>query len=402
MQSGPEVFSAVLFYFCNSFFILRKGCCCTPEYFLPKLNPLCMSKLLKRIFSILLILAVLLLIVGRKAGWFERTDENKTAKTASGPEVLPVNAVVLASGGLSDLIYATGTILADEQVDLSAEVSGRITSIRFTEGSFVKKGDLLVTINDAELLAQQRKNNYTLRLAEEREARQKSLLAKEAVSQEVYDRALTELNTVQAEAALIEAQLQKTRVVAPFDGTIGLRQVSEGAYITPGQRIASLARTIPVKLEFTVPERFSGSVSKGAKVKFSVESIDRQLEAEVYATEPRIDPVTRALTVRATYPNTRGELNPGAYARVEFKLNHLSEAITVPAQAIVPELGGFKVFVYRGGKAETRDISVGIRTNEAVQVVDGLSVGDTVITTGILQVRNGMPVNIDNLTVRNP
>ncbi|MCO5256501.1 MAG: efflux RND transporter periplasmic adaptor subunit [Lentimicrobium sp.] len=361
-----------------------------------------MSKLLKRIFSILLILAVLLLIVGRKAGWFERTDENKTAKSASGPEVLPVNAVVLASGGLSDLIYATGTILADEQVDLSAEVSGRITSIRFTEGSFVKKGDLLVTINDAELLAQQRKNNYTLRLAEEREARQKSLLAKEAVSQEVYDRALTELNTVQAEAALIEAQLQKTRVVAPFDGTIGLRQVSEGAYITPGQRIASLARTIPVKLEFTVPERFSGSVSKGAKVKFSVESIDRQLEAEVYATEPRIDPVTRALTVRATYPNTRGELNPGAYARVEFKLNHLSEAITVPAQAIVPELGGFKVFVYRGGKAETRDISVGIRTNEAVQVVDGLSVGDTVITTGILQVRNGMPVNIDNLTVRNP
>lgn len=361
-----------------------------------------MSKLLKRIFSILLILAVLLLIVGRKAGWFERTDENKTAKSASGPEVLPVNAVVLASGGLSDLIYATGTILADEQVDLSAEVSGRITSIRFTEGSFVKKGDLLVTINDAELLAQQRKNNYTLRLAEEREARQKSLLAKEAVSQEVYDRALTELNTVQAEAALIEAQLQKTRVVAPFDGTIGLRQVSEGAYITPGQRIASLARTIPVKLEFTVPERFSGSVSKGAKVKFSVESIDRQLEAEVYATEPRIDPVTRALTVRATYPNTRGELNPGAYARVEFKLNHLSEAITVPAQAIVPELGGFKVFVYRGGKAEARDISVGIRTNEAVQVVDGLSVGDTVITTGILQVRNGMPVNIDNLTVRNP
>lgn len=361
-----------------------------------------MPKLLKRIFSIILVLAVLIFIVGRKAGWFERNDTNKAAKAESGPEALRVNVVVLTPGGLSDLIYATGTILADEQVELSAEVSGRITSIRFAEGTSVKKGDLLVTINDAELLAQQRKNNYTLRLAEEREARQKSLLAKEAVSQEVYDRALTELNTVQAEAALIEAQLQKTRVVAPFDGTIGLRHVSEGAYVTPGQRIASLARTIPVKLEFTVPERFSGSVNKGAKVKFRVESIDRQLEAVVYATEPKIDPVTRALTVRATYPNTRGELNPGAYARVEFKLNHLSEAITVPAQAIVPELGGFKVFVYRNGKAESRNISIGIRTNEAVQIADGLKAGDTIITTGILQVRDGLPVSIDNLTIQTP
>ncbi len=361
-----------------------------------------MSKLVKRNFSIILILAVIVFIVGNKAGWFERKSGNAGSAQPSGQELLPVQVVVLTASNLSDLIYATGTILADEQVDLSAEVSGRITSIRFSEGSAVRKGDLLATINDAELLAQQQKNSYTLKLAEEREARQKSLLAKEAVSQEVYDRALTELNTVQAEAALIQAQLQKTRIVAPFDGTIGLRQVSEGAYVTPGQRIASLTRTVPVKLEFTVPERFAASVSRGEKVKFTVENIEKELEAVVYATEPRIDPVTRALTVRALYPNTRNELNPGAYARVEFRLHHLSDAITVPAQAIIPELGGFKVFVYRAGKAEARSVSIGIRTNEAVQIVDGLKAGDTVLMSGILQARSGMPVRIDKLTIQNP
>lgn len=357
-----------------------------------------MNKVIKRIISILLILAVLLFIVGYKAGWFSKGTAGEKQERPAGQESLIVNAMILAPGGLSDVIVSTGSIIADEQVDLSAEVSGRITSIRFAEGAHVKKGELLATINDTELLAQLRKNAYTLKLAEEREARQKSLLAKEAVSQEVYDRALTELNTVQAEAALIEAQLQKTRIVAPFNGTIGLRQVSEGAYVTPGQRIASLTRTIPVKLEFSVPERFSQSVTKGSRVQFKVEGIDRKLEAVVYAAEPRIDPVTRALTVRATYPNLSNELNPGAYARVEFTLNHLAEAITVPAQALIPELGGFKIYVYQGGKAAIRNISVGIRTSDKVQVTSGLNAGDTIITTGILQLRDGMTLIIDKLT----
>ncbi|MBW6490078.1 MAG: efflux RND transporter periplasmic adaptor subunit [Lentimicrobium sp.] len=360
-----------------------------------------MNKNLKRLISIIIIVAVLLVIIGNKAGWFSPASPQDQQSKSSGPEALIVSAQIIVPGGLSDVIVSTGSIIADEQVDLSAEVSGRITSIRFTEGAYVNKGELLATINDTELLAHLRKNAYTLKLAEEREARQKSLLLKEAVSQEVYDRALTELNTVQAEAALIEAQLLKTRIVAPFNGTIGLRQVSEGAYVTPGQRIASLTRTVPVKLEFSVPERFSGSVTKGSKVQFEVEGIDRRLEAVVYAAEPRIDPVTRALTVRATYPNSRNELNPGAYARVEFILNHLSEAITVPAQALIPELGGFKIYVYNNGKAALRNITVGIRTSNQVQITTGLNAGDTIITTGILQLRDGMPLTIDKLTNTN-
>ncbi len=360
-----------------------------------------MNKHLKRTLILLVILALLVFIVGRKAGWFEDQKKN-TGPIQSGPEVLSLNAVVLAEGGLTDLIVATGTVLADEQVNLSAEVSGRITSIRFDEGAPVKKGDLLVTINDAELLAQIEKNTFTLKLAEEREARQRTLLSREAVSQEVYDKALTDLNTVQAEASVLNAQLMKTRILAPFSGTVGLRQVSEGAYVTPGQRIATLTRTQPVKIEFSVPERFAGSVTKGSRVQFTIEGNSQTLEASVYAVEPRIDPLTRALTVRALYANTRNELNPGSFARVKFDLNHMENALTVPAQAIVPELGGNKVYVYRSGIAKAVMVSVGIRTSDAVQIIDGLVAGDTVITTGILQVREGMPVIIDQLTTAKP
>lgn len=360
-----------------------------------------MNKHLKRTLILLVILALLVFIVGRKAGWFEVQKKN-TGATQNGPEVLSLNAVVLAEGGLTDLIVATGTVLADEQVNLSAEVSGRITSIRFDEGAPVKKGDLLATINDAELLAQIEKNKFTLKLAEEREARQRTLLSREAVSQEVYDKALTDLNTVQAEASVLNAQLMKTRILAPFSGTVGLRQVSEGAYITPGQRIATLTRTQPVKIEFSVPERFAGSVTKGSRVQFTIEGNSQRLEASVYAVEPRIDPLTRALTVRALYPNSRNELNPGSFARVEFDLNHMENALTVPAQAIVPELGGNKVYLYRSGLAKAVMVSIGIRTSDAVQIIDGLVAGDTVITTGILQVREGMPVIIDQLTPAKP
>lgn len=359
------------------------------------------NKNLKKILVILAILAVLALIVGRKAGWFDG-EKKQSGPAQSGPEALSINAMVVTPGGLTDLIVATGTVLADEQVNLSAEVSGRITSIRFKEGTPVTKGELLATINDSELLALIEKNKYTLKLAEEREARQRTLLSREAVSQEVYDNVLTELNTVQSESALLEAQLMKTRIVAPFSGTVGLRQVSEGAYVTPGQRIASLTRTQPVKIEFSVPERFAGSVKTGSRIQFTVEGNSKTLEASVYAVEPRIDPLTRALIVRALYSNSRNELNPGSFARVEFDLSHMDNAITVPSQAIIPELGGNKVFLYRSGIVKATKVSVGIRTSDAVQIIDGLQAGDTVITTGILQLREGMPVIIDKLTTTKP
>lgn len=363
----------------------------------PSTNSPYMNKNFKRILSITIAVLIILFLVGYKAGWFSAKSMAEKGPASAQNEALPINAIVVNGHGLTDQIVATGTVLADEQVDISPEISGRLTSVRFTEGAAVNKGDCLATINDSELLAMIEKNRYTLKLAEEREARQKALLTREAVSQEVYDKSLTELNTVQAEAALLEAQLDKTRIKAPFSGTVGLRQVSEGAYVTPGQRIATLTRTQPVKIEFSVPERFASSVKKGSRIQFTIEGNSNTLDASVYAVEPRIDPLTRALTVRALYPNRNNEMNPGSFARVEFDLSHMDDALTVPAQAIVPELGGNKVFLYRSGIVKSVNVSVGIRTSDAVQIIDGISAGDTVITTGILQIRDGMPVSIDQL-----
>ncbi len=357
-----------------------------------------MSKTLKRIITYALIIGALFVIAGYRAGWFEKGTKASESGTRDVVEALPVTGFVVNPGGLTDKIVATGNVMANEEVLLSAEVAGRITSINFAEGSNVTKGTVLVNINDTELLAQLEKVNYNQKLAEEREQRARSLLQKEAISQEEYDRALTDLNTVKAEASLIKAQLAKSKITAPFSGTIGLRQVSEGAFVTPGQRIATLTQVQPVKIEFSVPERFAGSVTKNSKVFITLEGSSKKFEAVIYAVEPFIDPETRSVTVRALYPNHNQELRPGSFTRVEFDLNHMQNALQIPAQAIIPELGGYKVFKYINGKAEQAKINVGIRSSEMVQVTEGLQKGDTVITSGILQLRSGLPVKISNLT----
>lgn len=358
-----------------------------------------MSKMLKRIFIYLLFGFVLLAIIAYRAGWFsEKATAGPEEGTRNGDQALPVSVYVVNPGGLSDRIVATGTVMANEQVILSAEVAGRITSINFNEGNEVKKGTLLVTINDAELIAQLEKVKFNIKLAEERELRSRTLLQKEAVSQEEYDRVLTDLNTVKSEASLIQAQLEKTKVIAPFTGTIGLRQVSVGAFVTPGQRIATLTQLQPVKIEFSLPERFSLSVTRNSKVNFTIEGTNNTYEADVYAVEPSIDPETRSVSVRAMYSNRNMELRPGSFARIEFELSHMENALQVPAQAIIPELGGYKVYRYSSGKALQTAVTVGIRTSEMVQITSGLNQADTVITTGILQLRDGLPVTLSSFS----
>ncbi len=356
-----------------------------------------MNRTLKRLLTYVLLLIIVLLLVGNKAGWFSSEGVDNKVAASNNRQILPVSVFIVKPGGLTDRIVASGTVLANEEVLLSAEVAGRITAINFTEGSTVQKGAVLVTINDAELLAQLEKVKYNQKLAEEREQRSRSLLTKEAISQEEYDRVLTDLNTVKAEASLLQAQLAKAKIVAPFMGTIGLRQVSEGAFVTPGQRIATLTQIQPVKIEFSVPERFAESVTKGSKVKFTLESSNESYEAQVYAVEPSIDPTTRSMTVRALYHNRNLELRPGSFAKIEFELNHMENALQIPAQSIIPEMGGYKVFKYSKGKAESAIINVGIRTSEMVQVTGGLETGDTVITSGILQLRGDLPVSISNI-----
>lgn len=309
-------------------------------------------------------------------------------------EPLPVNVVEIRPERLENNLSITGTIIPNETVNLRSEISGLVKRISFREGEFVKKGTPLVYLNDDELKAQYQRLEYTKKLFESQENRQKQLLAKEAISQEEYDIVLNQYNTNLADLRLVEAQLSKTVIRAPFDGVLGLRMISEGSVIGTADVIASIVNIDPIKIEFSIPERYSNMVTLGSKIYFSNEAGGKEVEGTVYAYEPNIDAATRTLKLRATSPNRERAFLPGMFVRIKFILGVEENALMVPSEAIIPELSGYKVFVVNSDKkVEERQVSIGTRTDKFVQIVNGLKEGDLVLTTGVLQARTGMPVN---------
>lgn len=314
----------------------------------------------------------------------------------SGKKVLSVTARIIEPHLLTDEILAVGRIVPDEEVHLSFETSGKITGIFFAEGSFVSKGTLLAKVNDTQLQAQLERLEAQVPLAEERVYRQTALLERDAVSREALEIVKTELATLNADIERVRAEIAMTELRAPFDGVIGLRQVSVGAYASPSTIIATLTSVKPVKIEFSVPERYANDVKRGTGLTFRVAGQLSEMEAEVYATESSLDAETHNLLVRAIYPNSNGELLPGLYTDIRLRQKEISDAIAVPSEAIVPEMGKNKVFVYRSGKAEPVDVITGIRTDAEVQILQGLQSGDTIITSGTLQLRQGSAVTISS------
>ena len=318
-----------------------------------------------------------------------KTTENKHALTANAKRITPHH--------LSNEIFVTGELVPDEEVDLSFESSGKIIDIFFTEGSFVSKNQLLAKVNDSQLQAQLKRLNAQMPLARDRVFRQDALLQRDAVSKEAYEQVKTELETLYADIENVKANIAMTELRAPFDGILGLRQVSVGAYASPTTVIARLTKVTPLKVEFYISERYADQVKKGTNLTFTLSGKLETFKAQVYATESSIDKETRSLRVRAIYPNTNRELFPGRFVSVQLKQKEINNAIAIPSEAIVPEMGKNKVFVYRSGFAYPVDVEIGIRTEAEVQVLKGLSAGDTILTSGTLQLRTGMPIIIDNI-----
>lgn len=310
---------------------------------------------------------------------------------------LAVRAVTLQSRAFRNEIFTTGTVIANEEVQLRPESSGRITRLTLEEGRNVSKGDLLVKINDADLQAQLLRTKLQLELAELREARQKALLENRAIAQEDYDVALNHLNTIKAEIELIQSQIDKTEIKAPFDGVIGLRNVSEGSYITPSNVVATLQDFNSVKIDFSIPERYAAYVRAGDQILFTRQGSDNVYEGTIMAVEPRIDQNTRTLMLRAQAANPDRNIIPGAFVEIRFRLREIPDALMVPSESIIPELGGNSLFVVEQGVARRRSVQTGTRTETLVQIVEGVNDGDTVLTTGMLQLRDGMPVRITEL-----
>ena len=312
-----------------------------------------------------------------------------------GNKILNVNGKLIKPSGLTDEFVTTGLILPDEEVNLSFETSGKITDIRFTEGTAVRKGQILAKVNDLPLQAKLKQLTAQLDLAQNRVYRQEQLLKKDAASQEAYEEAKTKLATLEAEIEGVKISIQLTELHAPFDGVIGLRQVSVGAYATPSTVVAKLTKISPLKIEFSVPERYASQIHKGVNMDFQVEGFQEAFHAQVYAVESAVDKDQHVFTARGLYANNNRKLLPGQYASITLKKAEIGDALVIPSEAIVPEMGVDKVFCYRAGKAMPVEITTGIRTAGEVQVLSGLQVGDTIITSGTLQLRMGLPVTLD-------
>jgi membrane fusion protein (multidrug efflux system) len=328
-----------------------------------------------------------LLSSGGARGAGEASDAAPASDAALGVEV-----VTLAPRRLVERLASTGTVRADEEVQLVSEIAGKVVAIEFREGSRVREGDLLLKIDDTELLAERDRAAFRVELAERAEQRQRRLLDEGLVSQQEYDFALSELNVLRAELELTQAQLVKTELRAPFPGSVGLREVSLGAYLTPQRIIATLQKVDPVKIDFSLPERYAGHVRVGDRVRFRTRSGAGSREGTVIAIEPRVDLETRSLRLRARCANPDGDLVPGAFADIEFDVRSLDDALAVPSRAVIPELGGKKVFVVEDGKASERQVETGLRTEDLLQLTSGVEPGDRVIVSAIQRLREGLPV----------
>ncbi len=361
------------------------------------------SKTLTRVISLSIIGGLIILGILYQVGYFSpKSPEPNVAASPStdtkpASNALPAKAVLLKGEALINRVQVTGTVLPNEEVALSSEIGGMITQINFLEGQAVGKGALIAKINDSELLAQKERLEAQVKLYENREFRQKKLLEKGGVSQDEYEGVLAELNSLRAQVKEANAKLRKTNIIAPFSGVAGLREISLGSYVNPGTEIVRLVNLSILKIEFSVPEKYTSTLRSGQTIRVNNSSADEEYEGKIYAIEPKIDLETRTITARARIQNPNGRLKPGAFVTINILLDTYENALQIPSIALIQELEGKKVFVYQNGKAQAKQVKTGLRTEDKIQITEGLSLGDTVITTNLLNIRPNMDIELQEI-----
>jgi membrane fusion protein (multidrug efflux system) len=310
---------------------------------------------------------------------------------------LKVDLYIVQPTRYAETIEVPGTIVANESVEIHPEVAGRIIKLPIQEGAYVEKGSLLAKLNDADLIAQLNKLEIQLQLAQQTEKRQAQLLQIQGISQQDYDISLLQVNSLKADIGIIKTSIEKTEIRAPFSGKLGLRNISNGAYVNPASVLAVINQTDQLKLDFSIPEKYIGKIRNGQTVYFRFEGSVDSLMARVIATESRVTENSRSLLVRARVDSKRSFLLPGSFAKVSIDFDPDPKALLIPTQAILPQARGKKVILYRGGVAVFNDVKTGSRTTDKVQITEGLKAGDTVVTTGLLSVRPDAPITIGKI-----
>ncbi len=307
---------------------------------------------------------------------------------------MSVEGIVLKTQKFDDNLSLSGTLEANEEIDIRSEVSGIVESINFEEGAKVSKGQVLFRVNDIELRAQLSKVKTAQQLTSENQRRAKLLLEKQAISQEEFDISNAEFESAKAESQLIGAQLSKTTVRAPFSGTIGLRSISKGTYVTPSTTIAKLVNTSQLKITFSIPEKYASQMKVGNSLTFTTSNSNEAYTATIYALEPQVDIATRTLKMRAIADNKEGKLFPGTYANVSLPLETVNDALMVPTEALIPIQNGKVIFVAEDGKAKQVEVKIGTRTDSMVRILSGIKAGDTILTSGVMSLKDGTSVKV--------
>lgn len=347
-------------------------------------------KLLPVIFF--LILSSVIVSCGDK-----KKDAAPTAGAQMQQQVITADALIVATRPLSSDIEIPGTILANETTEIHPEVSGRVVQLNVREGTFVGKGALLAKLYDGDLQAQSRKLEVQLKIAEQTEARQAQLLKIQGISQQEYDLSLLQVSNLKADLDIIREAVRKTQILAPFSGKLGLRNISEGAYVTPATIVTTISQVSQLKIQFNVPEKYGSQLRTGQSINFTIDGSTKTYTANIIAAEVKMDENTRSLAIRGLVKNGDAALIPGVFAKVKIVLGQNLNAIMVPTIVVQPQGRKKLVYLYKGGKSIPADITTGIRDSSNVQVLTGLNVGDTVITTGLLFLRPGADVKLKKI-----
>ena len=337
-----------------------------------------------------------LLILGLGTLVYYRISENNSEKRDLNSKKQPtkVYGKILQAREFTDNLSLSGTLEANEQIEVRSEVSGVVEQINFEEGSFVTKGQTLVKVNDLELRAQLQQVKTAQSLSSENARRAKLLLEKEAISQEEFDIATADYKSAQAQVQLIQAQLSKTTIRAPFSGKIGLRSISKGSYISPTTLIAKLVNTAQLKITFSIPEKYAQTMKVNQQLTFTTSRSKEVYHAKIYAIEPEIEIASRTLKIRAITENKNEKLIPGTFANVSLPLEKLEKALLVPTEALIPIQNGKKIFISENGKAKEIIVETGARTDKDILITSGLKAGDTILTSGVMSLKNDSPVKV--------
>lgn len=338
-------------------------------------------------------LAVLVILACSYYFLFMQADSSKEGGKSKGEE-LTINGFVVDSLTMWETITRNGVLIADDETDLSFETAGKIVELNIKEGKQVRKGEVLARLNDEVLKAELLTYEAKLPLAEKKLKRQRALVEQDAASVESVEELETELNFLKASIQLVNSKIRQTVLVAPFDGVIGLKNISLGAYVTTSTPVVKIAKNSPLKIEFSVPNKYLSAIRDAKDVSFTTANVSTPHFAKIYAFDAKIDE-SNTLIVRAEYDNKDALFVPGEFASVVLKLNEQFGSLAVPNEAMTATTEGSTVFLCKNGKVQTRVVQTGIRTDTLLQITDGLSLGDTIAVTGLLQLHDGMSVKIN-------